>query len=111
MSRRIETHLDEIAARSHKITSLLSAHFPGHRTQSNGLDKRGLAKALGVSHETVYRAVRGIEEVKMETARKLVRLSHENQDAKPLYLTDFLPFLFHDWAVFGVAPDVDDLLS
>lgn len=111
MPRRILTSADIVTARSRATTDLLAAHFPTFRTRTNILDVPGLARAMGVSHETIYRVTRGTEEVKLGTARRLVRFSHENQDAVPLYLTDIMPFVIHDWDQFGVEPEVDELLG
>ena len=111
MSRRIVTQADVITARSRKVTDLLANHFPAYRTKSNNLDIPGLAKAMGLSHETIYRVARGIEEVKLPIARKLVRFSHENQGANPFYLRDLMAFIVHDWDVYGDEPGVDELLA
>jgi hypothetical protein len=116
MSRNTATPADVISARSRLVSDLLANHFPTFRTRTNDLDKRALAAAMGLSHETIYRAVRGIEEMKLATARKLVKFSRENQDAVPLYLLPLMPFVIHDWAVAGEAStvadlDLDDLLA
>jgi hypothetical protein len=126
MSRNTETLADVIPARSRLVSDLLANHFPTFRTSTNELDKRALAAAMSLSHETIYRAVRGIEEMKLATARKLVKFSRENQDSTPLYLLTLMPFVIHDWTVTGVTsgnaepaddfsgllpPGIDDLLD
>ena len=107
MTRPNVSAADAISARSLQVTALLESHFPTHRSRSNSLDIPSFAKAIGLSYETIYRAVRGVVEIKLPIACKLVRFSHTNQDANPLYLTDLLPFIVHDWATLGEEPDVD----
>ena len=111
MSSITNTPTNEIIARSRLVTDLLASRFPALRTRTKDLDKRGLAAAMGVSHETIYRATRGVEEITATVARQLVVFSHENQDAESLYLKDLLPFMFHDWDVVGEESDIDDLLA
>ena len=107
MTLQYLTHSEQTALRSHRVSNLLSAHFPTFRTGQDHLDIPGLARAMGFSPETVYRAVRQIGEIRMPIARAIVAFSHSEPGAVPLYLSALLPYICHDWQIYGEVPTAE----
>ncbi len=93
------------------LYELLEAHFPGLRTDRKAFNVQALARALSFSNETVYKALRETEPLKMNVAVRLLETSRENQDAKPLYWRELLPFLLPRFTEYYAPNDVDDLLG
>lgn len=98
------------------LYDLLETHFPDHRSKHKVFDIPGFARDMGYAHETIYKAVRQNEPLKMGVALSILKLSHENQGAKPLFWDDLLPHMLPEFETYqrpssGAADDFSDLLD
>ena len=75
-----------------KLYTLLEEHFPNHRGPQGGLDVTRLAGDMGLSHETLYRALR-YDEIKTRAALLVIQLSHHLHPEMPLYWDNFTQFI------------------
>jgi hypothetical protein len=92
------------------LYDMLVEHFPAHRSKQNVFDIPGIARDMGYAHETIYKAVREREPLKIGVALNLLKLSHENQDSKPLFWDDLLPFILPEFDNYS-RPEGDDDIS
>ena len=102
------------AVRAHTfgdLYDLLADHFPKCRTSRDGFDVQGLGRLLGYSNETMYKAVRETEPLKLGVAYRIVKVSHENQDANPIFWADLTRFVLPEYTRYAEPTDVDDLLG
>ncbi len=97
------------------LYKLLEAHFPDHRSKQGHLDIARLARDLGYSHETLYRAIRG-NTMKPPVALRLLQFSAQlDEPLSPrLFWEDLAPFVlpkFHDYSrPASNDPGVGDLV-
>lgn len=98
---------DTIIARGGELYELLSDRFPAFRSKQGVLDIPRMAKEMEVSHETLYRAVRGQRakgypngRLTVEIAVRVLELSRTSKDAIPLYAEDLLPYLLPHFAFY-----------
>ncbi|AIT13315.1 hypothetical protein DSS3P1_80 [Ruegeria phage DSS3-P1] len=68
---------------------------------------------MGYAHETIYKAVRQREPLKIGVALNIIKLSHENQDAVALYWDDLVSFILPEFASYSrpKSDDISDLLA
>lgn len=83
------------------LREFLSDEFPAFRTKRGKLDIQRLACALGVSNETLYRAlrldwmsVRVAEHIMAFSVHEASKRSQYRPDIKPIKREDLIPFLF-----------------
>lgn len=86
------------------LYNLLVERLPGFVNENGNLKVTTLAKAVGVSHETAYKALRGLEKkgfpegrLTAQMAVRLLELSRENNPGNRLYAQDLLPFLLPEF--------------
>lgn len=116
---------DGFLRRGNALYDLLHERFPGHRGRGGILNVIQLGKDMGLSHETMYRALRGnrragFPEGKLSVgiATKIMDLSRIIDSASAIYIEDLLPFVWANYADFAAPAgglenevDDDDLLS
>lgn len=82
------------------LYDILVEYFPDHRSRQNVFDVPGLARDLGLSHETLYRCVRN-SEIKPRVALAVLALSHDRHPEQSLYWEDLAPFVLPDFKKFS----------
>lgn len=90
------------------LYNLLREHLPEFVAEQGHLHVTSLAKAMEVSHETTYKALRGDKKkgfpegrVTPQMAVRLLELSREQNPGNRLYAQDLLPFMiphFEDYS-------------
>lgn len=107
---------DTIIVRGGELYELLADRFPEYRSKQGVLDIPRMAKEMEVSHETLYRAVRGNKakgypngRLTVEIAIRLLDLSRSSDEAMPLYAEEVLPFMLPNFE--GYRDQARDLLS
>ena len=88
----------------------LMHHFPEHRSQQNVFDVPGFAAEMGYAHETIYKAIRQREPLKIGVALNILKLSRTASGAKPIYWEDLISFILPDYDEYrreGPALDSD----
>jgi len=105
------------------LYDVLERHFRGYRTGSGGMNISRLAKDMGRSHETLYRALRrkpeaGFPEglLKVAIALDLLEFSSECHPENPLTWHDLLEYVLPHYGRFNSRgepgfDDFEDLLS
>ena len=81
------------------LYDLLLEYFPDHRTVQKVFDIPGLAKDLGLAHETIYRCVRE-NRLKPGVAEKLLTFSRERHPEQALYWNDIARFVLPGFEEF-----------
>jgi len=87
----LQHHAEKRTRICNALYGLLEEHFPNHRGPQGGLDVTRLAGDMGLSHETLYRALR-FDEIKTCAALLVIKLSHDLHAEMPLYRDDFTMF-------------------
>ncbi len=82
------------------LYNLLMEYFPDHRTSGGFFDVPGFAKDLGLSHETVYRALRH-DSLKIRVALEILRLSHDRHPEMPLYWENLIRFALPEFKQYS----------
>lgn len=98
-----------------QLYNLLDTRFVSYRSSQGHLDIPGLAEALGLAGETLYKSLRK-DAVSVAIAHKLIVHSHEIGAERPLYWPDFFPFCLPEYETYSVPsafdePTEDDLLA
>lgn len=102
------------------LYDLLLEHFPGHHSKPGQLAVQKFANGLGYAHETIYKAIRQTDNLKVGVALSVLRFSREDPDALPLFWEDLAKYTLPEFEQFtrSAEPegtespeDVDDLLS
>lgn len=91
---------NQFLKRGGPLYEVLEGAFPDHRSVQKVFDVTKLAKDLGLSHETLYRAVR-TDVIKAGIALKVLAFSHENYPMEPLYWDDLAPFVLPEFQKFS----------
>lgn len=94
-----------------ELHRLLVSTFPEHRTTQNVFDIPGFAGDLGYAHETLYKAVRQRDPLKLAVAFRIIKYSHTNQAATPLYWRDLVKFVLPGFAEYEKPSEIADLLG
>jgi hypothetical protein len=97
------------------LYDFLSEQFPDYRSKQNVFDVRRFAKDMGYAPETIYKAVRQRELLKIGVALNILKLS-ENQPGKSLTWGDLIEYILPEYedykdAKVNTSDDTDDLLS
>lgn len=85
------------------LYTVLEEYFPDHRSVQNVLDVPGLAHDIGVSHETIYRALR-YDHLKVGVALQMLGYSHDKHPEMPLYWENLVGFVLPMFKEFSL-PD------
>lgn len=101
------------------LYELFEEKFPKLRTERNTFNVQAFAALLGYSNETVYKALREFQPLKLGVAVRILETAAENRDAVTMYWPDLLPYLLpnypdHMQPVAGKTPatgEIDDLLG
>jgi len=92
----------------------LMHHFPEHRSQQNVFDVPGFAAEMGYAHETIYKAIRQREPLKIGVALSILKLSRTAKGATPIYWDDLISFILPEYEEFrrgGGESDISNLLA
>jgi hypothetical protein len=99
------------------LYDFLEAQFPNYRSKQNVFDVRRFAKDMGYAPETIYKAVRQRELLKIGVALNILKLS-ENQPGKSLTWGDLIEYILPEYEDYKEPKineadeyDDDDLLS
>lgn len=115
---------DSLYERTGLLYDLVRRHLPAYVNPRGIVDVKTLSAALDLSHETVYRALRGNTprglpegHLSPQVAVRLLDFSRTAPDAKPIFVEDLFPFIiphFERYTRAGAdtpeAPDIDSLL-
>jgi len=96
------------------LCDLMIKHFPEHKTDGGAFNVQGFAAQLGYASETVYKALRETQPLKMGVAHRVILLSHTNRGANPLYWADLVGYILPDYYEYARAEadtDLDTLLD
>ena len=93
---------------------VLIERFPQFRKGPKTLDVLAFSEFLGFSPETVYRALRESEPLKLKVALRIIESSHSGGESVPMYWSDMLLYALPEYEEYAEPPEgvgVDDLLS
>ena len=95
------------------LYALLAEHFPGHRSQQRALGISQFAKAIGRTHETVYRGVREEKPLSVDVAFRIIQLSRTDKSALPLCWEDLIPYTLPEFREYSrdAQAEVEALLG
>ncbi len=93
------------------LYELLAANFPYLRTDRDAFNVQAFASLLDYSNETIYKALREFQPLKLGVALRILEASHQNQGAKPMYWPDLLPFTIPGYPAYMAPEAVSDLLD
>jgi len=103
----MDTSDNKPGGRATDLYDLLHERFPTHRSATNGLHVTNLGKSAGLSHETMYRCVRGHESkgfpegrLTPTVATALLELSQKLHPENPIYADELAPFIIPNYARF-----------
>lgn len=88
------------------LYNLLKDRFPDFESVQGHLDVGRLAKAMGYSHETLYRCVR-TNVIKVPVALQIIKFSQENA-SDPLYWQDLMEFVLPEFKALSAPVDADE---
>lgn len=95
------------------LYDLFFEHFPTARTERNVFDIQGFAKTLEYSNETIYRALRETNPLRVKVALRIIEASSTIPGAKVLFWDDLAEFVLPHFKEYS-RPDgesLDDLLG
>lgn len=93
------------------LYELLAEKFPDCRTDRQAFDVPAFSALLGYSNETVYKALREFQPLKITVALRMLETASENQGAKEMFWEDLLPFILPNYPEFMRDTEEEDLLG